>query len=57
MHFEGVGDVCLSVPTIIGRGGVCERLPIAEVLEEEEKGYLRESAESIRSTIDSVEHV
>ena len=57
MHFEGVGDVCLSVPTIIGRGGVCERLPIAEVLEEEEKGYLRESAESIRTTIDSVKHV
>ena len=47
-----VGEVCLSVPSVVGRDGVLARLP-APLSSDEGEG-LRESARAIRTVIDSV---
>jgi L-lactate dehydrogenase len=46
--YYGIGDVCLSLPTVLGRGGVERvlRLPLSE----EEVTGLRRSAEVLRAT-------
>jgi L-lactate dehydrogenase len=46
---EGIGDVCLSVPCIVGRGGVDAQLPVP--LNAAEEAGLRNSAETIRGAI------
>lgn len=47
--FYGVRDICLSLPTIIRKNGICERLPIC--LTQEEQKMLWVSAESIMNGI------
>jgi L-lactate dehydrogenase len=50
--YLGLHDVCLSMPSVIGRGGVVRTLPID--LSDEEVRALRRSAEFVRGVIDSV---
>lgn len=49
----GIGDVCLSLPSVIGRGGVERLVPIG--LSAGEAAALRHSAAILRDTIDSLE--
>ncbi len=54
MHGEyGINDVCISVPTLIGPGGVRGKVPVS--LTEEEIGKLRRSADVLRGVIDNIE--
>ncbi len=48
----GLRDVCLSVPTVVGRGGVVDRLEI-ELWPKERMG-LQNSGKVLRNTIDTV---
>ena len=48
----GVSDVCLSVPVIVGRGGV-ERM-LSPKLSDDEVGKFQASAKHVRSIIDSL---
>ena len=50
--FEGVGEVCLSVPSVVGRAGVLGQVPVP--LDEAERADLHASAVALRSVIDSV---
>ncbi|MDO4784667.1 MAG: L-lactate dehydrogenase [Propionibacteriaceae bacterium] len=45
--WHGIGDVCMSVPTVVDRAGADERLPVP--LSEEEHRLMSASADSIRS--------
>jgi L-lactate dehydrogenase len=49
---EGVGEVCMSLPTIVGRDGVLGRLD--PPLDDTERAGLRASAAAIREIIDAV---
>ncbi|MEZ5227659.1 MAG: hypothetical protein R2710_13585 [Acidimicrobiales bacterium] len=50
--FDGVGDVCLSLPTVVGRAGAVD---IVEVpMTDHERQGLTASAQAIRATIDAV---
>ena len=49
--YQGIGDVCLSVPSIVHRGGVEQPLPIK--MNEAEVAGLKNSAEQIKSAINS----
>ncbi len=51
-HVEGVGEVCLSLPTIVGRRGAIATLDLA-MTEDELAGVLR-SAAAIRAVIDQI---
>lgn len=46
-HYHGISDVCLSVPTVVGREGVGERLEVP--MSADELAGLRRSAESLRA--------
>jgi L-lactate dehydrogenase len=46
----GVRDVCLSVPTVVRKNGVCQRLPLT--LNDEEQQQFRRSAKLVRDAID-----
>lgn len=46
---SGVGDVCLSLPSIVGRGGVIDTLDVA--MDDEEREGLARSADAIREAI------
>jgi len=48
----GLHDICMSIPSIIGAGGVKHVLDIP--LNEKESGYLMESAGALRCVIDSL---
>jgi len=50
--YQGVDDVCLSVPSIVNRGGVEQALPIK--MNEAELAGLKNSAEQIREAIRAV---
>lgn len=50
--YPGVTDVCLSMPSVIGRAGVVRTLPIDLSVEEAEA--FQRSARTLRSVIDSV---
>lgn len=50
--YMGITDVCFSVPTVVGRGGV-ERL-IEIVLSDDEKAALINSAEVLKQTVSQV---
>lgn len=45
--YDGIGDVCLSVPTIVNRAGVSDRLPLP--MNARERDGLRASAEHLRA--------
>jgi L-lactate dehydrogenase len=47
--FEGIRDVCLSLPTVVDRGGIQRVLRVD--LSEEEAGRLQRSADILKSTI------
>ena len=49
---EGIDDVCLSVPSIVNRGGVEQALPIP--LNANEEAGLRNSAETIQQAVRSL---
>lgn len=51
--YKGINDVCLGIPSIVGRNGVEEILDIPLNVEEEEK--LRVSAKQLKSFIDLIE--
>ena len=48
----GISDICLSLPCVVGAGGIHRVLEIP--LNEEERARLHRSAETIRQVIDSV---
>lgn len=48
----GIRDVCLSLPTVVGRSGVRRVLPVA--LSPEEAEALRRSADAIRAAVDAL---
>jgi L-lactate dehydrogenase len=48
-NYLGESDVCLSVPTIVRRGGICEVLEIS--LDEKETELFKKSAEKVRGAI------
>jgi L-lactate dehydrogenase len=50
--FDGVGEVCLSVPTIVGRGGAVDVVPVP--MNDQERAGLLASATAIRAAIDAV---
>jgi L-lactate dehydrogenase len=50
--FDGVGEVCLSVPSVVGRAGVLSQVPAP--LDDAERADLRASAVALRGVIDSV---
>lgn len=52
VDMDGVGPVCLSLPSVVGRGGVLAQLPVP--LDADEQEGLRASAAAIRAVIDSV---
>ena len=47
--FEGVSDVCLSLPAVVGREGIREVLPI--VLDDTERLQLAASASALKEII------
>jgi L-lactate dehydrogenase len=49
---HGIGDVCLSLPSVVGRAGVLSLVPVP--MDEEEAPGLRDSAAAIRKVIDAV---
>jgi L-lactate dehydrogenase len=49
--YLGVSDVCLSMPSVIGRTGIVRTLPID--LDDDEAAALRRSAATLRATIES----
>jgi L-lactate dehydrogenase len=51
-EFDGIGEVCLSLPSVVGRRGVVAQLPVT--MTEAERSGLRASAATIRSVIDTV---
>ena len=48
----GVNDVCLSIPTVVRKGGVCQRLDID--LNKIEQESLKNSAKKILEGINSI---
>jgi L-lactate dehydrogenase len=50
--FDGIGEVCLSLPSVIGRDGVLSRLEVP--MDDRERDDLRASAAAIRSVLDRV---
>ncbi|HEV3448844.1 MAG TPA: hypothetical protein VG099_29680 [Gemmataceae bacterium] len=52
--FYGIRDVCLSVPTLVGCGGVRQQIELP--LTQKERLGLMQSARVLRETIDQVEH-
>lgn len=50
--FEGVGEICLSLPTIVGRGGAVEVVDVP--MNDHESAGLQASASAIRAAIDAV---
>lgn len=49
---DGVGDVCLSLPTVVGRGGIVKTLDVP--MDDAERAGLVASAQEIRSAIEQV---
>jgi L-lactate dehydrogenase len=49
---DGVGDVCLSLPSVVGRTGVLAQLDVP--MDEVERAGLRASATTLRGVIDSL---
>ena len=52
VDIDGVGEVCLSLPSVVGRHGVLSRLAVP--LDDAEQAGLRASAAAIRTVIDTV---
>jgi L-lactate dehydrogenase len=50
--YEGISDVCLSVPSVINHTGVLRVLPVP--LSDDERDGLRRSARAVRTVIDQL---
>ncbi|MEX5272279.1 L-lactate dehydrogenase, partial [Kocuria sp. CPCC 205290] len=50
--YRGISGVALSVPSVVGRGGVLERLVVP--MDEREQAMLQRSAEAIRATLTTI---
>jgi L-lactate dehydrogenase len=50
--FDGIGEVCLSLPSVVGRAGVLSQVPVR--LDVTEEAGLRASAAALRGVIDGV---
>jgi L-lactate dehydrogenase len=50
--YAGISDVCLSVPSVIGRAGVLRVLPVP--LSEDEREGLQHSARTVRTVLDKL---
>jgi L-lactate dehydrogenase len=51
--YYGISDICLSVPTVVGRGGAERQLEIP--MSDDEKANLRRSAEALRAVAERFE--
>ncbi len=51
--YMGVSDLCFSVPTVVGRGGVEKLVEI--VLSEDEKAAMMNSASLLKETLKQVQ--
>lgn len=51
-RIDGVGEVCLSMPTVVGRAGAIRTLDVP--VDDRERDGLRDSATAIRAVIDQV---
>jgi L-lactate dehydrogenase len=51
--YKGVSDVCLSLPCVVGRGGVLRVLPVD--LDDEEVDQFRRSASVVRGVLDRLD--
>jgi L-lactate dehydrogenase len=51
-NYAGVSDVCLSVPSVVGRAGVLRVLPVP--LSEDEHEGLQHSARTVRAVLDKL---
>ncbi|NNE11719.1 MAG: NAD(P)-binding domain-containing protein [Ilumatobacter sp.] len=51
-EFDGVGEVCLSLPTVVGAGGAIEAVDVP--LSDDERSGLLASARAVRAAIDAV---
>ena len=49
----GISDICISLPTIVGRDGVVCRVPIS--LDEAERAALTASADALKAVVDQVD--
>ena len=49
----GIDDVCLSMPTVVGRDGVVCRVPIP--MDEGEKSELMQSAGALKDVLEQVD--
>jgi L-lactate dehydrogenase len=50
--YAGISDVCLSVPSVVGRSGLLRVLPVP--LSADERGDLRQSARTVRAVLDKL---
>lgn len=50
--YEGVSDVCLSIPVVLGRQGICMRLE--PVLNPDERDAFRAAAHGVRASLDGL---
>ena len=50
--YAGISDVCLSVPSVVGRAGVLRVLPVP--LSEDEREGLQHSARTVRAVLDKL---
>jgi L-lactate dehydrogenase len=50
--YAGISDVCLSVPSVVGRAGVLHVLPVP--LSEDEREGLQHSARTVRAVLDKL---
>ena len=48
-NYEGINDICLSTPCVIGKDGINEKLPVS--LNEEEKDNLEKSSDILKEWI------
>ena len=46
----GLNDLCISVPTVVGRNGVVTRVPV--FLSEEENAEFQKSAAALKAIVD-----
>lgn len=49
----GLSDLCISMPTIVGRNGVVARVPVS--INDDEKKELQKSAEALKAIIEKVD--
>lgn len=54
-NYHGISNVCLSVPTVVRKNGICEKLDIP--LNDEEKKKFHDSAEAVAQAIEKAKRL